>query len=84
MNSRQKKTLQAVFRTPVSATIDWADIESLLKGAGCTVIEASGARVRFVHGQEVATFHRPHPEKEAKQYQVREAREFLMRIGVKP
>lgn len=28
--------------------------------------------------------HRPHPAKEAKRYQVEEARELLERIGIKP
>ncbi|AXI53000.1 type II toxin-antitoxin system HicA family toxin [Sulfitobacter sp. M220] len=32
----------------------------------------------------VATFHCPHPAKEAKRYQVRAARAFLERIGVTP
>ena len=31
---------------------------------------------------EVATFHRPHPAKEAKRYQVRDARDFLDRMGM--
>jgi hypothetical protein len=29
----------------------------------------------------VSSFHRPHPQKEAKRYQVREAREFLIKMG---
>ena len=33
---------------------------------------------------EVETFHRPHPAKEAKRYQVRTARSFLERMGIKP
>jgi hypothetical protein len=33
---------------------------------------------------DVETFHRPHPGKEAKQYQVRAARRFLERLGVRP
>ena len=32
----------------------------------------------------VGTFHRPHPEKEAKAYQVRDARDFLTTAGVTP
>lgn len=40
--------------------------------------------MRFVFGEMVATFHRPHPAKEAKRYQVRDARAFLIRIGVQP
>lgn len=48
MNSKHKKTLAAVFRNPVSGTIDWADIEALLIAAGAEVVEGSGSRVRFV------------------------------------
>jgi len=84
MNSKQRKTLAAVFAEPVSGTVDWAAIESLLVAVGCEVIEGSGSRVRFVFDGMVATFHRPHPAREAKRYQVRDAREFLLRIGVKP
>ena len=84
MNSKQRKTLAAVFAEPVSGTMEWAAIESLLVAVGCEVIEGSGSRVRFIFDGMVATFHRPHPAKEAKRYQVRDAREFLLRIGVKP
>lgn len=84
MNSRQRKTLEAVFRDPVSGTIEWTAIESLLLAVGCTVTEGSGSRVRFVKDDEYEAFHRPHPAKEAKRYQVRAARDFLIRLGVKP
>ena len=84
MNSKQSKTLAALFAEPASATIAWASIESLLVAVGCQVVEGAGSRVRFVYGEVVATFHRPHPEKEAKRYQVRDAREFLTKIGVTP
>jgi hypothetical protein len=84
VNSKQRKTLKAIFQTPVSGTIDWADIESLLVSVGCEVIDGRGSRVRFRFGDAIATFHRPHPEKEAKHYQVRMAREFLVGIGVRP
>ncbi|MCB1416130.1 MAG: type II toxin-antitoxin system HicA family toxin [Phyllobacteriaceae bacterium] len=84
MNSKQKKTLAAVFSDPVSGTINWSDIEKLLTAAGAEIVEGSGSRVRFHKNGEIETFHRPHPEKEAKRYQVRAAREFLIRIGVTP
>ena len=84
MNSKQRKTLAAIFKDPVSGTIDWADIENLLIAVGCKVIEGSGSRVRFSYEGHVASFHRPHPAKEAKKYQVRDAREFLTQIGVTP
>ena len=84
MNSKHRKTLEAVFTDPMSGTIAWADVESLLVAAGAEVIEGRGSRVRFVKDGEVGTFHRPHPAKEAKRYQVRDARDFLERIGAKP
>ena len=84
MNSKHRRTLAAVFTDPTSGTIEWAAIEGLLVAAGARVIEGRGSRVRFVRDGEVATFHRPHPAKEAKRYQVRDARAFLERIGVMP
>jgi hypothetical protein len=48
------------------------------------VIEGRGSRVRFAYGDRIAAFHRPHPVKEAKPYQVEDARAFLESIGVKP
>lgn len=59
-------------------------MESLFIAAGCVIIEGNGSRVSFVFQNEKADFHRPHPQKEAKPYQIRAAREFLKRIGVVP
>lgn len=84
MNSKHRAVLKAVFSDPVSPNIAWADIEALLVAVGCKVIEGSGSRVRFESRGLVATFHRPHPHKEAKRYQVRDGREFLIKLGVKP
>lgn len=84
MNSKHTRTLTAVFTDPVSPAIAWQDVEGLLVASGCKVIEGSGSRVRFEKSPEVETFHRPHPSKEAKWYQVRDARAFLIRIGVTP
>ena len=84
MNCKHAKTLCAVFKDQVSPSIEWAAIEALLVAAGCNVIEGSGSRVKFECRGNVASFHRPHPEKEAKRYQVRDAREYLTKLGVKP
>jgi hypothetical protein len=61
-----------------------ADIESLLVSAGARVIEGSGSAVRFECNGVIARFHRPHPDKDAKRYQVKDARAFLSAIGVRP
>lgn len=84
MNSTQRKTLDALFSTPTPNNLEWARIESLFVALGCAVIEGNGSRVRFELGGVVATFHRPHPAKEAKPYQVRDAKLFLTEAGVKP
>ena len=84
MNSKHRKTLVAVFTDPVSGTIEWMAIEGLLLAAGAQRIEGRGSRVRFEKDGEIANFHRPHPSKEAKRYQVRDARDFLERIKVTP
>ena len=84
MNNKQSKTLVAVFADPVSASIDWIAIEGLLIACGCRVIEGSGSRVRFEKDGIVAGFHRPHPAKEAKRHHVRDAREYLSKLGIRP
>ena len=84
MRGKHARTLSAVFREPVSGTLEWSAIEGLLVAAGARMIEGRGSRVRFEKDGEVETFHRPHPAKEAKRYQVRAARAFLQRIGITP
>ena len=84
MNRKQRATLSAVFAKAASATLLWADIESLFIALGCRVVEGDGSRVRFVKNGIIASFQRPHPAKEAKRYQVRDAREYLTKIGVTP
>jgi len=62
----------------------FADIESLIKALGGTVEEREGSRVRIELKGKQWRCHRPHPGKEAKRYQVEEARELLERAGVLP
>ena len=84
MNSRQRKTLNWVFTEPVPRNIEWQAVENLLLSVGAECVEGSGSRVRFHKDGVVATFHRPHPAKEAKPYQIKDARRFLEQLGVTP
>lgn len=84
VNAKQRKTLAAIFFRPTSASIPFADIESLIKALGGSITERDGSRVKIELKGEQWRCHRPHPGKEAKCYQVEEAREFLTRVGVKP
>lgn len=82
MNTKHRKTLAALFIRPTSASIVFADIEALIKALGGSVLEREGSRVRIELNGEQWRCHRPHPGKEAKRYQVEEARELLERAGV--
>lgn len=82
MNRKHQKILKAIFSVPTSASISFADIEKLLIGLGAEKFEGSGSRVAFVMpGGEKWEHHRPHPNKEARKYQVESVREFLKRLG---
>lgn len=84
MNSTHRKTLLAVFADPLNGALEWRRIEALLVAAGCTVTEGRGSSVTIEKGGLRAYFHRPHPGKEALRYRVRDARDFLISIGVTP
>jgi len=84
MNRKHRKTLAAVFADPISGNIEWRRIEALFKAAGCEIIEGSGSRIAILYKGRKATFHRPHPGKDALRYQIRAARDFLVSIGVTP
>jgi len=84
VNSKQRKTLEAVWSEPVNGNIEWSRIESLLVTLGCKIIEGAGSSVTFEWQGRRATFHRPHPGKEALRYRVKAAREFLLNMEIKP
>ena len=84
MNSKQRKTLVAIFSKPTLASIVFSDIESLVKALGGTIHERKGSRVSIELMGEEWRCHRPHPGKEAKRYQIEQARDLLDRVGVRP
>ena len=84
MNAKHRKTLQAIFARPTSATVVFSHIEALVVALGGSIKEREGSRIKITLEDEQWHCHRPHPGKEAKRYQVEEARELLERLGVKP
>jgi hypothetical protein len=83
VNRKHQKTLKAIFATPTSASIKFADVEKLLVALGADVIEGEGSRMAFELNNRKLFVHRPHPAKEAKKYQVELFGEFLKEAGVK-
>jgi hypothetical protein len=84
VNGSQRKILERVLAVPVNGNIEWAKIESMLKAAGCRVVEGAGSSVTFEFGGRKMTLHRPHPGKEALRYRVLAVREFIARMGIEP
>lgn len=84
VNSKQRKTLVAIFSAPTDGALEWGRVESLLMAVGCRRIEGSGSSVTFEKGGIKAYFHRPHPHRECLKFRVNAARDFLTLIGVTP
>ena len=84
MNKKHRKTLENIFARPVLSSIQWKDIEALLKVLGAEMEEGNGSRVRIKLNGRRAVFHRPHPRKETDKGAVASMRHFLTEGGIKP
>ena len=84
MDSKHRKTLEAIFEKPERANIAWRDVEALLNALGAEISEGNGSRVRVALKDVRAVFHRPHPRKETNKGAVKSVRRFLETAGVKP
>lgn len=62
MNSKQRKTIEAVFTDPIKASILWTDVEALLLSLGALMKEGGGSRVGFSLNGVDLVVHRPHPQ----------------------
>jgi hypothetical protein len=84
MNSKHRKTLEAIFTKPTSGAVKFSAIETLVVALGGKVKEGDGSRVALRIGDAVKHAHRPHPDKEAKKYQVEEIRAWFIAQGIEP
>jgi len=82
MNSKQKKTIELIFKNPTQADIPWADIEVLFNALGGKLSEGSGSRIRVKLNGVRAVFHRPHPQRFTDKGAVNSVRKFLENAGV--
>ena len=84
MNSKQRKTLELIFAEPLNGNIEWRKVEALFLALGAVRTERSGSAVSFVLNSVRVDFHRPHPNKEALRYRIKDARRFLEQAGITP
>jgi hypothetical protein len=64
--------------------MEWNKIEALLVALGCRTVEGAGSSVTFEKDGIRAYFHRPHPARAALRYRIKEARNFLNKLGERP
>jgi phospholipid N-methyltransferase len=85
LNSKNKKVLQNIFAEPPLKNIAWDDAEKLMDALGAKIVNKGGSAVTFSFGEgKTITFHRPHPQKEAKVYNIKRLKVFLENIGITP
>ena len=84
MQAKHRKTLANIFANPVNGNMEWGKIESLLVALDCRIVEGTGSSVTFERDGIRAYFHRPHPDKAALRYRIKETRDFLIKLGEKP
>jgi hypothetical protein len=84
MKRQHQKTLNALYSRPVSANIQWRDIEALLIELGAEISEREGSRVAVVLFDEVRVFHRPHPSPDTDKGAVASVRKWFEQHGVVP
>lgn len=82
MSNRHRRTLEQVFRDPVSPTVVWADVEAMMEHYGAVIRTRGGSRVSVRLNGHVAGFHRPHPQKEAPRPTMVKLRTFLTLAGL--
>lgn len=73
-----------MIQRPRSGNLPWSDIESLLVACGAKVTERKGAAISVVLNGCVASFHRPHPGKEADKGAIANTIKFLKKAGIDP
>ncbi len=84
MKQKHRKTLELIFKRPVSGNLKWNEIESLFLALGAEVSERKGSRVALILFGEVKVFHRPHPSPNTNKGAVASIRRWLESNGVTP
>jgi len=84
MKRKHEKTLGLLYHRPISANIQWRDIEALFIELGAQVEEREGSRVLVRLFGERRVFHRPHPSPNTDKGAIESVRKWLDEHGVRP
>ncbi|MBD3609386.1 MAG: type II toxin-antitoxin system HicA family toxin [Gammaproteobacteria bacterium] len=83
MKRKYKKTLELIYKRPVSGNVQWPDVEALLCALGAEIEEREGSRVSVTLFDEVRVFHRPHPGPSTDKGAVASIRDWLQSHKIK-
>lgn len=84
LNNNHRRTLEAIFASPVRSDVKWSDVEALLRTLGAEIKEGAGSRVRVALNGRLAVFHRPHPKPDTDKGALKAVRRFLLSAEVLP
>ena len=85
MKRKHAKTLDLIFKRPVSANVKHADAIALLIDLGAEIEESrEGSRVAVTLFGEVRVFHKPHPRPTMDKGAVAALRDWLEQHEVRP
>lgn len=84
MKRKHTKTLELLFKRPVSGNIKWKDIEALLLSLGGETVEREGSRLEIYLFGVVKVFHRPHPSPDTDKGAITSIRKWLEDNGITP
>ncbi len=82
MNKKHRETLRKIFLRPISANINFKDIEAVFIALGAEITEREGSRICVVLFGQVRVFHRPHPKPTTDKGAVKSIRKWLEDNGV--
>jgi hypothetical protein len=82
MNHRHRKVLHALFDHPISANIDFKEVETMLRELGAEIDNRSGARIGVKLGNRSAFFH--HANHSLHKDEVVKIKHFLVDCGIDP
>lgn len=83
MSHHNQKILEAIFAHPVSANIDFKEVEHALASVGVTIEEKAANKVSLSMDGRSITIHRPHQHTLPKD-EVATIRGFLIDCGISP
>jgi len=85
MKRKHRKTLELVFRKPVSGNIKWEEVVAMLNAYGAKIDEKrAGSRVHIELRDKDLLQHRPHPSPSMDKGAVAALRKFLELCDIKP